>query len=292
MDKNDIDKNSSLPIFEEKHLVHMWEPFNFHAKKGYDYRRNGILQRIFYYIIRGVVQTILNVYNRFMFGLRIQGRDNIKFLGKKNGGVVICNHVHMLDATIVAGAVGRFRRIYFTSLESNFRIPVIRHLIRGLGGVPIPSNRSSLEEFVLEMEKAIISGDLVCMYPESVLHPYFEGVRGFHKGAFHLAVDTDCPILPLLISFRKPRGLYALYKKKPCITITLLPPINVPKEGTRKEKIIKLRDVCQEKMSKAYSLVEIIPRSGRYKLGYAINRITGKWYSRKFREKGKTKDDN
>ncbi|MDD4082780.1 MAG: lysophospholipid acyltransferase family protein [Sphaerochaetaceae bacterium] len=263
MDKN-INHN------EDQHIVHMWEPFNFKPKRGYDYRKIGFFNTLFYFFSRGIVQGLLNIYNHFVFGMKVQGKKNIKKISKKQGSVVIANHVHILDCTLIASLVGRMRRIYFTTLESNFNIPVIRHLVKGLGGVPIPENISGLNEFFHEMQNALIDGDFVCMYPESVLYPYYEGIRDFKSGAFHLAVDTNSPIIPMVITFRKPTGFYALYKKKPCLTITALEPIEIPKNGEHHEKIIELMNKCHFVMTEAVDNQKFIPPSRRYCFGLRI----------------------
>ena len=262
--------DKKLNLNEEEHIVHMWEPFNFKTKIGYKYRNTGIISSFFYYLGRSIVQGILNIYNHFVFGLKVEGKSNIKKISKKTGAVVIANHVHILDCTLIACMVGRMRRIYFSTLESNFNIPVIRHLIKGLGGVPIPKTIPGLNEFFKEMQKALKTGDLVCMYPESVLYPYYEGIRDFKSGAFHLAVDTNCPIVPMVITFRKPTGIYALYKKKPCITITALKPINVPSKGKHKEKIVSLMSQCHSAMTTVVDNKKFIPPSRRYCFGLRI----------------------
>ena len=255
---------------EDQHIVHMWEPFNFKTKLGYKYRHTGFLSSFFYFLGRGIVQIILNIYNHFVFGLKVEGKKNIRQISKKQGAVVISNHVHILDCTLIACMVGRMRRIYFSTLESNFNIPVIRHLVKGLGGVPIPKTLSGLNEFFLEMQKALKAGDFVCMYPESVLYPYYEGIRDFKSGAFHLAVDTNSPIVPMVITFRKPTGIYAIYKKKPCITITALKPIDVPKNGKHREKIMNLMDQCHCAMKLEVDTKKFIPPSRRYCFGLRI----------------------
>ena len=121
---------------EAERVFHMWEPLRFETVEGYDYQRKGLLPSTGNALLRIFVDLILSVFDKIAFGFRIEGQENLKLLGKR-GAVTICNHLHPLDCSMVDLAVRR-RRIYYITLEANFRIPVIRHLIRILGAVPLP----------------------------------------------------------------------------------------------------------------------------------------------------------
>ncbi len=239
------DNKKTIPADEEEHLIHLWKPFKFDIKKGYDYRRKGIIPSFCYYLVKSLAQIILNFYDRIVFGLKIKGRKNLKVLWK-SGGLVICNHVHVMDCTFIDCALPH-KRIYYTTLESNFKIPVVRHLIRVLGGVPIPTKPHCLSEFSEEMEQALKEGCCVCVYPESVLHPYYTDLRKFRPGAFKLAVDASVPVIPMVVTFRKPKGIRRLLKRKPCVTLNILSPV-YPQSNAR-EECERLKQKCYESMA-------------------------------------------
>lgn len=240
--------DSADDIIDNEHIISYPEPFYFELDKDFDYLRKELPQTLWYILIRTVVHVILNVYNRIAFGLKIKGIENLnKTLC--TGGVVICNHVHTLDCTFI-DCTFPFKRMYYTTLESNFKIPIARHLIRFLGGVPIPTKIHNMPSFKNNMQYALQKGNLVCMYPEGILHPYYKNLRDFKDGAFKLATISKCPIIPIVITFRKPKGLFRLYKKKPCVTLNILSPIDSQVEKNNHKNIKALKKRCYNQMNR------------------------------------------
>jgi 1-acyl-sn-glycerol-3-phosphate acyltransferase len=232
---------------KEEHIIQMWEPLAFETEPGYDYHRNGFLQRLASILLRGFADIVLAVLDRICFGLTIGGRKNKKLI-RGRGAVTICNHIHPMDCTMVDLAMWS-RRMYYVTLESNFRIPLIRHFIRMLGGVPLPTKTKAIAELFDEMGKALRAGSCVQIYPETVLHPYFDGLRRFEDGAFHLAVKNRAPILPIVVSQRPPRGLFCFYKHRPCLHLEILPPIEPDASLSLRDARKRLKQDCQEAMA-------------------------------------------
>ena len=234
---NHEEKYKDIP--EDQHVIHMWEPLKFKVKKGYDYLRRGPLQTFFYHFWRFVVAVLLAPFSFVWYGFRIKGRNNRKAL-KGTGFVSVCNHVHPMDCVFINMAVMP-RRLYILSLESNFRIPVINHIIKELGAVPIPTDPACTGEMLEALVTMTHSGSGVQIYPEGILRPYHNGLRSVKNGAFNLAVTAGVPLLPMAITFREPKGLYRL-KKKPCITLNILPAIYPDKNAPRADEIKNLRE--------------------------------------------------
>ena len=169
---------------EDEHVIHMWQPFSFEVKKGYDYRRANPLSRLTSSLLKTVAVPVLTVFDRVVLGSRIDGWKNLRRL-RNTGAVTVCNHVHMLDCTLVEQALFK-ERTYFITLASNFKIPLVRHLIRILGGVPLSADVQTTAELFSEMGKALKKGACVQIYPEGVLLPYCRELRPFRRGAFYL----------------------------------------------------------------------------------------------------------
>lgn len=229
------------------HVVHMWEPLHFEVKEDFDYRRMGPVSRLTTGLLFPIAAVLLEFINHIVLGMRIMNRDKVREL-KNTGFVSVCNHVHYMDCTMLALAFCDHRPIHFVSLASNFRIPLVRHLIRILGAVPINSKPQDMKRLFEEMTLALEDGAVVQVYPEGILAPYWEGTRTFQKGAFYLAVQSGKPVLPSVITFHRPKGVYRLYKRKPCIHLTLLEPVYPTPGDTSREEILRLRDVCRNRM--------------------------------------------
>ena len=132
-------------------------------------------------------------------------------------------------------------RTYFIRLASNFKIPVIRHLIRLLYAVPIPNKQSQKVRWKQQIEQTLKAGKTVHFYPEGALWPYYEKVREFKKGAFQLAVEANVPVIPIFYRFEEPEGIFSLYKKKKCIYARILEPVYPNLNLAEKERIVDLQ---------------------------------------------------
>ncbi len=203
----------------------------------YDYLRRGFLKSLFYYIVYTAAAALLSLYNFVLFGTRLRGRRNLKGL-RKHGLVVTCNHVHWLDCTMMAEFLWP-RRAYFITLQSNLELPFIRHLVRVLGGVPIPRERRMLPRFRQEILRALREGAAVPIYPEGELHPYYGGLYPFKKTAFALAYDADVPVLPMCVTYRRGRGLFRL-KRRPCLTVHVLKPVFPDRRNNRRDEVERM----------------------------------------------------
>ncbi|MCR5262843.1 MAG: 1-acyl-sn-glycerol-3-phosphate acyltransferase [Clostridiales bacterium] len=205
---------------DDGHILHFPQPFRFEAGRNYDFLRRGALKTSWHNLFRRFAEIVLDPFERIFLGFAISGAENIDVFDSR-GAVVVCNHVSALDCTFLEFAFP-YKRTYFTTLESNFRIPVVRHLIRWLGAVPIPSKTSGLAAFTRAVTKAVEEGDCVIYYPEGILYPKYNGLRDFNEGAFRLACRTGVPVIPAVVTFRERRGIFG---KRISPSLRVLPPM-------------------------------------------------------------------
>ena len=232
---------------EDEHVLHLPEPFAFSVAEGYDYLRDRWYKRVVSFLLRVIAILVLVPLNFIVFGFRVYGRKNLKLL-KKRGAVTVCNHIHPLDCTMIYLSLWN-RRGYFVSLDTNFKIPIARHLIRGFGGVPISKNPHQIKKLFGVMGKALSRGNYVQIYPEGVLIPYCRTLRKFHPGAFRLAADSGAPILPMVLTLERPRALFSWYKRKRCLRLHILSPIEPDLTLEKRECTAKLQRDCLEAMN-------------------------------------------
>lgn len=226
-----------LDLKGDEQVFHMWEPLNFEIKDNYKYINDNKIFNIISDLLFIVITPILWVLNKVLFGFHVEGTENLR---KVSGGkITISNHVHPMDCTM-NGLINFPERTYFPTLASNFQIPFIRHLIKLLYAIPIPKKRTQKEKFLTQIKKAITDGKTIHMYPEGSLWPYYEKLRPFKKGAFKIAVETNCPIVPILYEFEEPTGIFEMYKRKKCIHAKILEPVYPDKSL---DKITRIEDL-------------------------------------------------
>lgn len=214
----------------------------------YDYLRRGKLRSLCHHLVTALATVLLIPVDYLVLGLRYTGWSHLRQVRGTNV-VAVCNHVHTLDCTMVARTlIGRRR--YFLTLQSNLELRGIRHLVRVLGGVPIPRDRRQLPAFRQAVLAALSEGSDVIVYPEGELRPYAEKLSDFKNTAFSLAYTAGVPVLPLRITFARRGGIFRL-KKQPCMTVHILPPVFPRAEAGRVEEVRRLRDTARQEMEAA-----------------------------------------
>ena len=225
---------------ENEHIIDLWEPLEFNIDRNYEYVSKDIIFNTFsdvlYYLI---AYPILKVLTKIVYDLKIEGRENIDFLEK--GAISVSNHVLFLDCAMVGLAWG-LKRVYYTTLEGSFKIPFVRKLIKLLRAMPIPEKIKNREYFLKAVDEVLSNGDYVHFYPEAALFPYYKKIRNFKNGAFSIAVKNNVPIVPMVFTFREPKGIRKIFKKKKDVTLKILKQVTIKEEGLnqkQKEELLK-----------------------------------------------------
>jgi glycosyltransferase involved in cell wall biosynthesis/1-acyl-sn-glycerol-3-phosphate acyltransferase len=205
----------------------------------------GIIYNFFsYFMFYVIALPVLSIINKLFFGLQIKGKRNIRSIIRKHlGAVTIINHVHNLDSEIATFATLPKKPIY-TSLPSNFNLPIAGNLVNILGAVPIPVTPSENRVFFYELERKLRAGKFVHFFPEGELIPYDMKLRPFRRGAFNLAVKANVPVIPMMIVYRERKAK----NKKPKFTVIVGKPIYPDNKLFYAEMCEKLQTECHTAM--------------------------------------------
>ena len=206
-----------------------------------------VMSWIVYYMI---ALPVLTIYLRLFKGIKIKNRQNIKAV--KKGGIMISNHVHTLDSAMNAITVFPKKPV-FTSIKSNFELPVAGKLVSMLGSTPVPETPSELKVFFYELSKQVRKGRIVHFFPEGELIKGDDKIRQLKRGAFMLAEETKSPILPIGISFHEKKSVFSLFGKER-IVINVGHPIYPDSFKLKKESIEQLSNDSQDVMNQLISV--------------------------------------
>jgi len=182
------------------------------------------------------------------YGLHIEGHKNLRHLS--TGAISVSNHVHNIDSTMIAVSYAP-KRMIFTSIEGNFKLPVVRWLIKWVGVVPIPTATRALRSFFDTTVQQLKEGKIIHFYPEGSLWQYYTGLRPFKKGAFHMAIDGDVPVVPVVLVQRPSAGLRRIFRKKPLFSVVICTPVYPDSALSGARQIEDLRDRTYRIMCKA-----------------------------------------
>ena len=177
-------------------------------------------QRLLWY---GAVLPIFHLVFRPFFGLKIENKKVIRSL-RRQGFVLVCNHVHAMDSVMVATAATP-RQPFFTSQEETFYITGMRTLLRVLNCIPILKEQDRLQIFLDSMVAQLKKGRVLMIYPEGEVRVLCDHLRKFHNGAFTLAQRADVPVVPMVITPRERKGIWKLLRRRFCLTVTIGEPL-------------------------------------------------------------------
>lgn len=230
----------------DEHVCKSWSLMPFKIDDNYEYISKNTIFNFFSTIILIPIAIILFFFNKIFLGFEIEGKEN-KI--KDSGFVSVSNHIHYLDCTFI-GLINYPNRVYYPTIQENFKIPFVRHLIKLLCAIPIPKERKHKDKFYKQINEALEKNNILHMYPEGSLWPYYENIRDFKYGAFKIAVEANKPIQPIRFVFVNPDGIQKLYKRKKCIHAIILPAIYPDEALEYKERIEDLRNKTYDAICK------------------------------------------
>lgn len=249
-------KITDSSISRQKHVVEM--PNNgktIDIDKDCYFGPKNKASKFFVKLCYGLASGILFLYCKAILGIKVKGKENYKEVAKKGKGVVtVSNHVHIMDTALVAASLMP-RYTQFTSIESNFAIPVAGGILSFFGTIPLPQDTTKMRYVIAFVSKALKEGKRVHFFPEGVLLPYNNDLKEFNKGAFMLAAKTESPIVPIVFTQRKAKGLFKYLKKHRCsFTAHVLPAQYVdnalPKRDSVKELSDRVKNMMNETIEK------------------------------------------
>ena len=181
-------------------------------------------------------------------GLKVKGRKNLKkYKDVIDKGVIsICNHVHMFDYLAITHAI-RFRKPKVLVWASNVR-GESGSAVRMVGGIPIPEDDfRATAKYLKDVKEYLDKGGWLHIYPEGSMWEYYAPIRPFKKGAAHLAIKYDKPIIPMAISYRKPGWIRKkVFKQIATLTLSIGEPIFVNKDLPKEEQEKDLNKRCHD----------------------------------------------
>lgn len=196
----------------------------------------------FYYLF---AMPLLFVACKLWFGFRVKrGGRRLPPLG---GCVVVANHVHYLDAALVALSVWP-RKLRVLVDRSNWDHPLIGPFMRVFECIPTGETLGQAREMFARVRAVPREGHVLLVFPEGELACYREGLAPFRRGAFEVAAHVGAPVMPVVLA-QRPRGAaLARLLGHPCLDVRWGEPMAPDGAGSRRERAELLERRAHEQM--------------------------------------------
>lgn len=196
--------------------------------------------------LRFIAVSVISFMLRVHFLLRIKNRKVIKKV-KHQGYFLYGNHTdYLIDA--LAPSLVSFPRFADVIVNPDaVSIKGIKHLVKLLGVIPIPTSVKGFINYKRSIGKLVSLGHAMTLYPEAHIWPYYTDIRPFGNESFHYQAELGSPCFTFTKIYQR-RALRAFKRPKVVIFVDgpFYPDMNLPKA----ERIKKLRDDVYEAMRK------------------------------------------
>ena len=140
-----------------------------------------------------VVRFFTLFLSKCLFRIKIKGAPHIPL---SSGGIIVCNHVSMLDSLLILATVPR--NIRFVMHEGVYGNRFLNPLFKRCNMIPVSSGKSkdALKSFTASCKKEVDAGHLICIFPEGQLSRTGQ-ILPFKRGIEHLIKSTKAPVIPM-----------------------------------------------------------------------------------------------
>lgn len=186
-----------------------------------------------------IVRAILNFFFFVIFGLKVEGRENVP----QTGAIIVApNHKSYWDPPVV-GVAFNTRIIHYMAKEELFKNPFFGWLIRQFGTFPVKRgtvDRAAVRQAIKEIKE----GNPLGIFPEGTRIKR-EGLGRFHTGMASLALMTGTPVIPVAVL-----GTMDLPHKNGPLAVLIGKLIEVKKQRPTDEKVAELNDIVKAEIQK------------------------------------------
>lgn len=196
---------------------------------------------------------IAYLVSKIYLGIRFENKKALKEV-KESGVFLYGNHTRELDPFIPALAVFP-KKAYVVANPDAVSIPFLKSVVLMLGAIPIPTELGGMRGFWATIRLRYSQGSCIAIYPEAHIWPFYTGIRPFADTSFRYPVEADAPVVAMVTTYRKRRGLFR-FCKKPGMTVTFSEPMYPDASLPARKAKAELRDRVYSFMCRVSSAKE------------------------------------
>lgn len=211
----------------------------------YKYIHKNPFWNIASFLLRKLVITpVKYIYPKVKFDIEIVGKEKLKKY-KNMPYFLYANHTQVFADTIIPTlAVGRKSNSFIVNPE-NVSMKYLGNIVQMLGAIPIPNKIDGMENFINAIKNKINKNNVITIYPEAHIWPYYTKIRPFSNVSFKYPVEYNTPVFCLTNTYVKSKN-----PKKPKIITYIDGPFFKDDSLNKKMQKQKLRDTVYECMLK------------------------------------------
>ncbi len=230
------------------------EPIRIDKFYRYDRSRgfSGVIRFFFYRI---VATPLAFIYCKLFLHYSCENREILKPF-KKTGLYLYGNHTSNYGDPLMPNLFAFPRDVYFVVHPNNVSMPVLGPINRYIGAIPLPDDIDAAKNFTSFVNGRIENKDIVTIYPEAHIWPYYTKIRPFTDKSFGYPARTGTPVFCFTNTYRK-RYLFGNELSKPKIVTVIDGPFYPDMEKPLGERKKILRDQVYDTMCRRAELSDL-----------------------------------
>lgn len=205
--------------------------------KNYKYLTKNPISKFFTFIAYRIIATpIAFMYSKLFKRITFKNKKVLKQV-KGSGYFVYANHTNQFSDVFSPHMITFPKKVYTVCNAENVNIPFLGNMTRMLGALPIPTKFDGNRNFINAIEKRVLEGHPVLIYPEAHIWPYYTSIRPYSSTSFRYPIRFREASFAFTTTYQKGRS-----KKKPKIVIYVDGPFYPDLTLGEKEQQEKLRN--------------------------------------------------
>lgn len=211
-------------------------------RQNYRFIHNGIAWKTASFLLYRVIgQPIVFVFTH-LISQRFENKDVIREING-SGAYVYANHTNILLDALLPSMLRYRGRSYIVVGPDTMSIKGLNNIVEMLGAIPIGSSLSQKKEMIDCVKTRVRQGNLVIIYPEAHIWPYYTDIRPFVDDSFTYPAHTHTPVYAVTNCYQKRK-----FGKTPK-TVTYVDGPFYPDDSLNvAQRRKKLRDQCYNAM--------------------------------------------
>lgn len=191
---------------------------------------------------RVIAVPIALLYIKLYFGHKVVNKEVLKDAGK-DGWIQYGNHTHFLADVIIPSVLSLPKDSYVIVNPENVSMPVLGHITPSLGALPLPDDAKAAKHFLKAVETRLLEKQVITIYPEAHIWPYYTKIRPFLETSFRYPVRMGKPVYCFTNAYQKRR-----FTRVPRIVTYVDGPFYPRADLKGKEQLKELRNRVYETM--------------------------------------------
>mgnify|MGYP004467795595 CR=1 FL=1 len=139
---------------------------------------------------------------------------HVQVIGAENltpGAFIYANHTQPVGDVFVPRTLPY--PVAIIAGAANLGLPVIGKLLPAGRAILLPGKRQQYPQFLAAIKRAHMAGQLIVVYPEAHVWPYYTGIRPFEATSFHYPVRLHAPVFTMTTTYQASHGFRRVQEK-------------------------------------------------------------------------------